>query len=69
MEITDADGNKLPQPRINKKVFAKNMRERRVMKGKDINPAHCNLCGFRVRSVNHMEGRHHFNAPKQVREA
>ncbi len=63
MAITDELGNKLPQPRIHKKVFTKNVRERRVMKGKDINPRHCNMCGFRVRSVNHMEGKHHSSKP------
>ncbi len=63
MAITDANGNKLPQPQIHKKVFAKNMRERRVMKGKDINLRHCNMCGFCIRSVNHTKGRHHSSKP------
>ncbi len=69
MAITDANGNKLPQPRIHKKVFAKNVRERRVMKQKQAtsehpaNLKHCSECGFRVRSVNHMEGKHHSSKP------
>lgn len=69
MAITDKQGNKLPQVRVKKKVFAKNVRERRIMKGQDLNPAYCNLCGFRVRSVNHTKGKHHINnAPKKVRK-
>ena len=63
MAITDANGNKLPQAQINKKVFAKNVRERRIMKGQDINPVHCNMCGFRVRGKGHKDGRHHSLKP------
>ena len=69
MAITDANGNKLPQPRIHKKVFAKNVRERRVMKQKQAtlrhpaNPKHCSECGFRIRSKNHVKGGHHSLKP------
>ena len=69
MAITDEHGSKLPQARISKKVFACNMRERRmmsvVMQG-GMNPAFCNMCGFRVRSLNHESGRHHQSAPKVI---
>ena len=69
MPITDKEGNKLPQDRINKKVFARNVRERRmmstVMQG-GMNPAYCDMCGFRVRSMNHESGEHHQRAPKVI---
>lgn len=69
MAITDEDGNKLPQTRTNKKVFSRNVRERRiqsvVMQG-GMNPAFCDMCGFRVRTINHESGQHHQSAPKVI---
>ena len=59
MANTDEHGNKLPQPRIRKRDASRMKRERRIMQGKKINPAFCDKCGFRVRSVNHMDGAHH----------
>ena len=44
---------------MNKKEKSKSIREKRIMQGKKINPAFCNICGFRVRSINHLEGTHH----------
>lgn len=66
MAITDKQGNKLPQIRINKKVFAKNVRERRIMAktASQFKPnyKHCGICGFKIRGVNHEFGKHHKNA-------
>lgn len=56
--ITDEKGNKLPQPRIKKTVQSKTVRLRRMNREK-INPAFCKECGYRVRSVNHVDGEHH----------
>ena len=69
MANTDERGNKLPQSRIRKKDFSQMLRERRmqsvVMQG-GMNPAFCDMCGFRVRTVNHENGRHHQTAPKVI---
>jgi len=69
MANTDEHGNKLPQPRIKKKDFSQMLRERRmasvVMQG-GMNPAFCDMCGYRVRSLNHKSGRHHQSAPKVI---
>jgi len=56
--ITDDKGNKLPQPRVNKKVQSRNVRLRRIQK-QEMNPAFCDECGCRVRAENHMGGEHH----------
>lgn len=65
MAITDGQGNKLPQVRIKKKDFSRNMRERRIMAKTasqfEPNPKHCGTCGYRVRSLNHESGTHHKN--------
>ena len=45
--------------KVSKKAHSANIREKRIMMGQDINPAFCNICGFRVRSENHLEGAHH----------
>jgi len=63
MATTDEHGNKLPQPRILKKDFSQMLRERRMLQNK---PAFCDMCGFKVRTANHENGRHHQTAPKVV---
>jgi hypothetical protein len=62
--ITDERGNKLPQPRINKKDKSRNERMLAATKSAQDNEHgirndHCPQCGFRVRSVGHFEGKHH----------
>jgi hypothetical protein len=67
--ITDDKGNKIPQPRVGKREFAKNVRSARVGlisdlsktdAGKEkINKNICDECGFRIRSEGHLEGPHH----------
>ena len=68
MANTDEHGNKIPQTRIKKKDFSYMLRERRMQSVVDgrLNPAFCNMCGFRVRSLNHKSGRHHQTAPKVI---
>ncbi len=56
--ITDSKGDKLPQPRTNKKVQSRNVRLRRIS-SIDANPVFCHECGFRVRGKNHSDGEHH----------
>lgn len=69
MATTDEHGSKLPQSQIKKKDFSRMLRERRmqsvVMQG-GMNPAFCNMCGYRVRSLNHESGSHHQQAPKVI---
>jgi len=61
MAITDEHGNKLPQPRILKKDFSRMMRDYRMQR---IN--FCDMCGYKVRSLNHESGKHHQSAPKVI---
>ena len=63
MATTDERGNKLPQPQIKKKDFSRMLREYR-MQYKSCK--HCDMCGYRVRSLNHESGRHHQSAPKVI---
>ena len=63
MANTDANGNKLPQPRIRKRDASRMKRERRIMQNK---PAFCGMCGYRVRKPEHESGRHHQTAPKVI---
>lgn len=63
MANTDEHGNKLSQPQIKKKDFSQMIRERRMLRSR---PAFCDMCGFKVRSVNHANGRHHQTAPKVI---
>ena len=63
MAITDEYGNKLPQPRIKKKAASQMKRERRMLQNK---PAFCDMCGYKVRSLNHESGKHHQTAPKVI---
>ena len=69
MANTDQYGNKLPQPRIRKRDASQMKRERRmqsvIMQG-GMNPAFCDMCGYRVRSLGHESGRHHQTAPKVI---
>lgn len=63
MANTDEHGNKLPQPRILKKDASCMKREHRMLQNKS---AFCDMCGYRVRSLNHESGRHHQSAPKVI---
>lgn len=63
MANTDEHGNKIPQPKIKKKDFSRMLREFRMQENK---PAFCDMCGFRVRTTNHENGRHHQSAPKVI---
>lgn len=63
MANTDEHGNKLPQSRIRKKDASRMKRERRMLQNK---PAFCDMCGYKVRSLNHESGRHHQTAPKVI---
>ena len=63
MAITDEHGNKLPQPRILKKDFSRMIRDYR-MQYKSCK--HCDMCGYRVRSLEHESGRHHQSALKVI---
>jgi len=55
-------GSKVAQTKISKKDKSRNRRERRIQQGQNINPAFCNICGFRVRGENHLTGSHHLSA-------
>lgn len=66
MANTDNTGSKLPQPRTPKKIFAKNIRQKRLFKIENKNPAFCDVCGFRVGGVNHLEGEHHQQAERKL---
>ena len=57
-------GDKVAQTKISKMVHSANVREKRIMQGQDINPAFCDICGFRVRSEGHLEGAHHNDTVK-----
>lgn len=59
MSITDDRGNKLSQSQVSKKEQSRRKRERRITKGQYMNPAFCNICGYRIRSLNHESGTHH----------
>ena len=63
MANIDEHGNKLPQPRIKKKDFSRMLRDYRMQ---DKSCKHCDMCGFKVRTVNHENGRHHQTAPKVI---
>jgi len=62
MAHTDKEGNKLPQQKIHKTVFAKNCRIKRAQ-AKRVEPdfangKYCPDCGFRKRGADHANGMH-----------
>lgn len=59
-------GDKQAQTKISKRVFSANIRTKRIAQGRDINPAFCNECGFRVRGENHLKGVHHRGILEQL---
>lgn len=64
------DNNKIAQSRIKKTVFSQMIRNRRIQlfqsNPKKSNKNHCDVCGFRIRGENHLEGSHHYNSPGAV---
>lgn len=64
MPNVDDKGNKLAQKREKKSVVAKNFRIKAAQKAgedttKGIKSNVCDECGYRIRTVAHLRGKHH----------
>ena len=59
MPNIDDKGNKIAAKKEKKTVISKQIRLCRLSQGQDLNPKICVMCGFRIRSKNHTEGKHH----------
>ena len=65
MAITDAEGNKLPQPKLSKRVSSAKFRGIASNSPRSGNAAEnglglaCIDCGFKIRSAGHDAGAHH----------
>lgn len=70
--FTNTFSEKPAQPRIKKTIFSQMIRNRRIQlfqsNPKKSNKNHCGVCGFHIRSVNHLEGSHHYNSLGAVEE-
>jgi hypothetical protein len=61
MANRNLDGDKTANTKRSKKELSQAYRTLRIQQGRDINPAFCDGCGFRVRSSaeGHLAGAHH----------
>lgn len=64
-KISDQLDNKDAEPKISKTAHSANVRNGRIMQARSMargdcsNKNHCDKCGFRIRSIGHLEGAHH----------
>jgi len=66
MPNVDEQGNKIAAKKEKKSILSQRIREKRIQKFKNdpenSNKNYCDVCGFRIRSENHLNGKHHKSA-------